>query len=161
MRDDDVRRPRSFCCGCFDASACRIHNTYYSRKGPKSIISLTHTLMNPYNEHLSRTASNQRRDGWMMMNHISHKSLYKRSTFFPIAFCSLLFPAQQQRSTTSAPGSNNNNNNNYPSQANAKAEEFVCPAGFGNGNFADPATCRRFYQVYLQCSYYMDFPVRC
>lgn len=25
--------------------------------------------------------------------------------------------------------------------------EFVCPEGAGNGNFADPATCRRFYQV--------------
>ncbi|XP_046664819.1 chitin deacetylase 1 [Homalodisca vitripennis] len=24
--------------------------------------------------------------------------------------------------------------------------EFVCPEGQGNGNFADPATCRRFYQ---------------
>lgn len=30
---------------------------------------------------------------------------------------------------------------------NSKKEEFVCPIGFGNGNFADPATCRRFYQV--------------
>lgn len=27
--------------------------------------------------------------------------------------------------------------------------EFVCPEGQGNGNFADPATCRRFYQVLL------------
>lgn len=26
--------------------------------------------------------------------------------------------------------------------------EFVCPEGQGNGNFADPATCRRFYQVH-------------
>jgi hypothetical protein len=26
-------------------------------------------------------------------------------------------------------------------------KEFVCPEGAGNGNFADPATCRRFYQV--------------
>lgn len=23
---------------------------------------------------------------------------------------------------------------------------FECPQGMGNGNFADPATCRRFYQ---------------
>lgn len=30
---------------------------------------------------------------------------------------------------------------------NPKPEEFVCPSEFGNGNFADPATCRRFYQV--------------
>lgn len=29
-----------------------------------------------------------------------------------------------------------------------KEEDFVCPEGTqGNGNFADPATCRRFYQV--------------
>lgn len=28
-----------------------------------------------------------------------------------------------------------------------KGEEFTCPEGQGNGNFADPATCRRFYQV--------------
>lgn len=28
-----------------------------------------------------------------------------------------------------------------------KDEEFKCPEGQGNGNFADPATCRRFYQV--------------
>ncbi|CAK9825020.1 Chitin deacetylase 1 [Anthophora retusa] len=27
-----------------------------------------------------------------------------------------------------------------------KDEEFKCPEGQGNGNFADPATCRRFYQ---------------
>ncbi|KAK0095813.1 hypothetical protein PV326_007319 [Microctonus aethiopoides] len=27
-----------------------------------------------------------------------------------------------------------------------KKEEFTCPEGQGNGNFADPATCRRFYQ---------------
>lgn len=25
-------------------------------------------------------------------------------------------------------------------------KEFLCPEGAGNGNFADPATCRRFYQ---------------
>lgn len=34
---------------------------------------------------------------------------------------------------------------------NSKKEEFVCPTGFGNGNFADPATCRRFYQVIFVC----------
>ncbi|CAH2211386.1 jg21353, partial [Pararge aegeria aegeria] len=33
-------------------------------------------------------------------------------------------------------------------QKEKEAEEFVCPEGTqGNGNFADPATCRRFYQV--------------
>lgn len=26
-------------------------------------------------------------------------------------------------------------------------EEFECPTNWGNGNFADPVTCRRFYQV--------------
>lgn len=26
-------------------------------------------------------------------------------------------------------------------------EEFECPPNSGNGNFADPVTCRRFYQV--------------
>jgi len=26
-------------------------------------------------------------------------------------------------------------------------ETFVCPEVGGNGNYADPATCRRFYQV--------------
>lgn len=30
-----------------------------------------------------------------------------------------------------------------------KDEEFRCPEGQGNGNFADPATCRRFYQVII------------
>ena len=25
-------------------------------------------------------------------------------------------------------------------------KEFECPENGGNGNFADPATCRRFYQ---------------
>jgi hypothetical protein len=29
-------------------------------------------------------------------------------------------------------------------------KEFICPEGAGNGNFADPATCRRFYQVKLE-----------
>jgi hypothetical protein len=29
-------------------------------------------------------------------------------------------------------------------------KEFTCPEGAGNGNFADPATCRRFYQVMLK-----------
>lgn len=27
-----------------------------------------------------------------------------------------------------------------------KSEEFSCPEDLGNGNYADPATCRRFYQ---------------
>lgn len=29
-------------------------------------------------------------------------------------------------------------------------EEFECPTNAGNGNFADPVTCRRFYQVRLR-----------
>ncbi|KAF4521597.1 hypothetical protein B566_EDAN001317 [Ephemera danica] len=28
----------------------------------------------------------------------------------------------------------------------AEEKDFICPEGEGNGNFADPATCRRFYQ---------------
>lgn len=28
-------------------------------------------------------------------------------------------------------------------------EPFTCPEVGGNGNYADPATCRRFYQVFL------------
>jgi hypothetical protein len=28
-------------------------------------------------------------------------------------------------------------------------ETFVCPEIGGNGNYADPATCRRFYQVFF------------
>lgn len=27
-------------------------------------------------------------------------------------------------------------------------EEYECPTNVGNGNFADPVTCRRFYQVF-------------
>lgn len=27
-------------------------------------------------------------------------------------------------------------------------EDFECPNGVGNGDFADPTQCRRFYQVY-------------
>lgn len=27
-------------------------------------------------------------------------------------------------------------------------EEFKCPENDGNGNYADPATCRKFYQVW-------------
>lgn len=34
-----------------------------------------------------------------------------------------------------------------PKAEEKKSEEFLCPEGVGNGNFADPATCRRFYQV--------------
>lgn len=42
-----------------------------------------------------------------------------------------------------------------PSTVDVKREEFICPTGFGNGNFADPVTCRRFYQVcYIMCLYY-------
>jgi len=32
------------------------------------------------------------------------------------------------------------------SKPDDKNVEFTCPEGVGNGNFADPATCRRFYQ---------------
>lgn len=35
-----------------------------------------------------------------------------------------------------------------------KDEEFTCPEGQGNGNFADPATCRRFYQVINYLAFY-------
>lgn len=28
-----------------------------------------------------------------------------------------------------------------------KQEVFECPTNAGNGNFADPVSCRRFYQV--------------
>lgn len=31
--------------------------------------------------------------------------------------------------------------------ASAPREEFKCPNGNANGNYADPVTCRRFYQV--------------
>ncbi|CAO1383423.1 unnamed protein product [Diamesa tonsa] len=31
-------------------------------------------------------------------------------------------------------------------QKTPEREEYVCPTTTGNGNFADPATCRRFYQ---------------
>lgn len=48
--------------------------------------------------------------------------------------CNLLFTVQSQKDKDAA-------------------EEFVCPEGTqGNGNFADPATCRRFYQV--SCDHY-------
>jgi hypothetical protein len=42
---------------------------------------------------------------------------------------------------------------NFPGEdrfkrATEKTEpEYTCPEDGGNGNFADPATCRRFYQV--------------
>jgi hypothetical protein len=31
----------------------------------------------------------------------------------------------------------------------AEEKEYLCPEGEGNGNFADPVTCRRFYQVII------------
>lgn len=40
--------------------------------------------------------------------------------------------------------------NNFAGQkvsATTEKVEFKCPSGYGNGNFADPSTCRRFYQV--------------
>lgn len=39
------------------------------------------------------------------------------------------------------------NDNKRGGKEEKKQEEFECPQGAGNGNFADPATCRRFYQV--------------
>jgi len=43
------------------------------------------------------------------------------------------------------------NFNDFPSisaqSKDKEKEEFECPANAGNGNFADPVTCRRFYQV--------------
>lgn len=39
-------------------------------------------------------------------------------------------------------------------QEEKKDEQFKCPEGQGNGNFADPATCRRFYQVILSLIVY-------
>jgi len=30
-----------------------------------------------------------------------------------------------------------------------KNADYQCPEGLGQGNFADPATCRRFYQLQL------------
>lgn len=35
----------------------------------------------------------------------------------------------------------------YTTPATIVREEFLCPTNFGNGNYADPATCRRFYQA--------------
>ncbi|KAB0798800.1 hypothetical protein PPYR_06680 [Photinus pyralis] len=35
---------------------------------------------------------------------------------------------------------------NADSNVKKKDEEFTCPEGLGNGNYADPQTCRRFYQ---------------
>lgn len=36
----------------------------------------------------------------------------------------------------------------YAAQKDGKEkEEFECPEALGNGNYADPVTCRRFYQV--------------
>lgn len=34
-----------------------------------------------------------------------------------------------------------------PAQSKDKQEDFECPTNAGNGNYADPVTCRRFYQV--------------
>lgn len=31
----------------------------------------------------------------------------------------------------------------------ANETPFTCPEVGGNGNYADPATCRRFYQVFF------------
>lgn len=33
------------------------------------------------------------------------------------------------------------------SKGDKDKEEFECPPNAGNGNFADPVSCRRFYQV--------------
>lgn len=40
--------------------------------------------------------------------------------------------------------------------ATTEKEIFKCPAGFGNGNFADPSTCRRFYQVSVGCLFFFS-----
>lgn len=42
---------------------------------------------------------------------------------------------------------NQNDNRRPPPKEDKKQEEFTCPEATGSGNFADPATCRRFYQV--------------
>lgn len=36
-------------------------------------------------------------------------------------------------------------------------KEFECPENGGNGNFADPATCRRFYQVKLAAQFNLKY----
>nr|CAH7729243.1 unnamed protein product [Callosobruchus chinensis] len=38
------------------------------------------------------------------------------------------------------------NNDQRKSKEDNTKEEFVCPIATGNGNYADPATCKRFYQ---------------
>lgn len=49
--------------------------------------------------------------------------------YFYISFSTFLFTGQKDKAPP------------------APKEEFKCPVGYGNGNFADPVTCRRFYQV--------------
>lgn len=46
---------------------------------------------------------------------------------------------------------------NFSNYFSAQKSDYVCPEGYGNGNFADPATCRRFYQVStIALKYYSD-----
>lgn len=38
-------------------------------------------------------------------------------------------------------------------------EEFTCPSHIANGNYADPATCRRFYQVSSPLPLYLFYSI--
>lgn len=47
-------------------------------------------------------------------------------------------------------------------QATTEKVEFKCPSGYGNGVFADPASCRRFYQVsFRQCQWHTKYIPLC
>jgi hypothetical protein len=52
---------------------------------------------------------------------------------------------------------------NFPGERDKRAtppeKEYECPEGEGNGNFADPATCRRFYQVRRKITIIGNYPV--
>lgn len=63
------------------------------------------------------------------------KCIFSKRQWRPITFCialSFIFSVHCQKNKK---------------DEDKKDEEFRCPEGQGNGNFADPATCRRFYQV--------------
>jgi hypothetical protein len=86
--------------------------------------------------HNSRDAmSNFRRRGLHVDDGI-WKSLLFKSNFnaVPKITFMFLFPLPTHRT-------------NLAQGKEKEKEEFVCPTNVGNGNFADPATCRRFYQV--------------
>lgn len=61
----------------------------------------------------------------------------------------------------------NINMNVAQSKDSKDKEEFECPTNTGNGNFADPVTCRRFYQVFIRmiqlfsCCYLIYFILVC